>query len=266
VQKCFCTQIYSFQLIGLTPSSIVKIFRTISLEVLVGPSLANISLLRLLLLINCVSMSKLSGCLNSKIGFCIHLGFGPVFGVVRQVANYYVVRASMTFDGLEAFWDLGCSFLYLCLWILIRLHPKAAKTKKLSTSAVAKNSSNITKKQQQQTNSSSFLAASNDGYLLSCAASVIARCCLLVYPWVPLPELGRVVIFGLTLPSLIIWDLRAKITTTCQRFFRSRKLAIVTRPLSSYEPTCTMMTSLIGTCDELRPTFTQSRYVQQPSS
>jgi hypothetical protein len=90
----------------------------------------------------------------SKFGFFLHLGLGPAFGVVRQVSKLHLKGSESTFDGLEAFWDFGCSFLYVCLWILIILHPnavnsKANKSRAFKSYAAKKNSSSLARKKTQ---------------------------------------------------------------------------------------------------------------------
>ena len=59
------------------------VLQNIGLHVFIGPSLANLSLLRLLLLINIVSQAKMSNYLNSSLAFGLHLCLGPCFGLLR---------------------------------------------------------------------------------------------------------------------------------------------------------------------------------------
>ena len=59
------------------------VLQNIGLHVFIGPSLANLSLLRLLLLINIVSQAKMSTYLNSSLAFGLHLFLGPCFGLLR---------------------------------------------------------------------------------------------------------------------------------------------------------------------------------------
>ena len=58
----------------------------VGLHLLIGPSSANLSFLRLLLLINIVSLSKVSNYINSGLAFGLHLSFGPSFGLLRLTA------------------------------------------------------------------------------------------------------------------------------------------------------------------------------------
>ena len=118
----------------------VPILSEIGLHLFIGPSCANLSLLRLLLLINIVSLSKVSNYLSSGLSFGLHLSLGPCFGLLRWTTSVLTdsegqkghFLAAATFEGLETFWDLGCCLLYFCLWLLIKVHQIPKKKAKNS--------------------------------------------------------------------------------------------------------------------------------------
>ena len=76
------------------------VLQNIGLHVFIGPSLANLSLLRLLLLINIVSQAKMSTYLNSSLAFGLHLFLGPCFGLLRISTS----MLSQTHEAKYSFW------------------------------------------------------------------------------------------------------------------------------------------------------------------
>ena len=166
----------------------------VGLHVLLGPSLANISLLRLLLLLDIVSSSKLSHLFNSPWSL-IQLSLGPLWGLAKVYLclniPVYPTHLEKTLNGIEAFWDFGCCLLYLCLRIIIFLNSKILLKSHDSTKmgTIAKESC-----QRPQ-----WRLVSNDGYILSITASLACRGCILVLPRTYLPWI---------LPLVIILDMR----------------------------------------------------------
>ena len=97
-----------------------------------------------------------------------------------------------TLDGIEAFWDLGCCLLYLCLKILIFLNVKKSPKR-------GKVGMKIT---LQPPRRPLWRLVTNDGYLLSISASVASRGCLLIMP---------VKYMAWVLPILLILDLKTQL-------------------------------------------------------
>ncbi len=101
---------------------------------LIGPSLANLSFLRLIHLICIiVNTSTLRKYFSSCYALALHLSLGPAFGLLSCLIKRQA-QLTRTLEGLEAFWDFGCSLLYVCLRIQIQLLV-SRKVSKLKTTA-----------------------------------------------------------------------------------------------------------------------------------
>lgn len=233
-------------------NSLIDQIRKVGLFILLGPGLATLSFLRLLLLICIVSSSRSrrglpSNYLSSWYGTALHMGLGPLLGVIRicTLENWInQPQLKATWEGLEAFWDLGCCLIYLCLRIQIQLslsrkrpstadmisrpnEPlESASGAPQRSSGTHVNGSNSAEKTRKVINSNkdnqrnSWLLVANDGYLPSTASSVLCRCCILLYPWLEKkfwlhPQPTSAIIFGLIIPGILIVDLRAKMTKCC---------------------------------------------------
>ena len=203
----------------------------VGLHVLIGPSLANLSLLRLLLLINIVSASKLSSYFHSPWSL-IQLSLGPLLGLARLYFTNYNQRPqtldlNSTFDGLEAFWDFGCCLLYLCLKILVFL-----TSKKSTFRGRNDNGEKIEIQMKLQPQTPRWSLITNDGYLLTVSASLACRGCILV---VPLTSLAWI------MPIVLFLDLRAQLMQDVGQFYKAHQ----TSSLSSiYVTTASKTTSL----------------------
>ena len=165
---------------------------TIGLRVLLGPSLANISLLRLLLLLDIVSSSKLYPLFNSPWSL-IQLSFGPLWGLARlflSTLNQPSTHLDLTLDGIEAFGDFGCCLLYLSLKMTIVMNTETKR---------GHNNEKIDLKTALEEHRPRWRLVENDGYILSITASLACRGSLLVLPCVYLPWV---------LPLIIFFDLR----------------------------------------------------------
>ena len=164
----------------------------VGLHVLLGPSLANISLLRLLLLLDIVSSSKLSPLFNSPWSL-IQLSLGPLWGLAKLYLSLdypvYPTHLDKTLNGIEAFWDLGCCLLYLCLRIIIFLNSKILLKLHGSTEIGIMDSRIIKESWQRPL----WRLVANDGYILSVTASLACRGSIMVLPSIYVLTLGFII-------------------------------------------------------------------------
>ena len=191
--------------------------------------MANLSLLRLLLLLNIVSSSKLMSSFFDSPWSLIQLSLGPLWGLTRLFLTqkqllYDYPHLKKTLDGIEAFWDLGCCLLYLCLKILICLNAKNS----LFKSSTSKVDLRITLQPRRPM----WRLVSDDGYLLSISASLASRGCMLVLPSKYL---------ALVLPIILFLDLRTKLVQDFCCFVKNKN-----EDLSSIYVTRTSKTTSIS--------------------
>ena len=74
---------------------------------------------------NCTPCSQRrlpSSYLSSWLGTALHMSLAPLIGLVRfaTLENWNMPQLKTTWNGLEAFWDLGCCLIFLCLRIQIQ--------------------------------------------------------------------------------------------------------------------------------------------------
>ena len=159
----------------------------------------------------------------------IQLSLGPLWGLTRLFLTqkqllYDYPHLKKTLDGIEAFWDLGCCLLYLCLKILICLNAKNS----LFKSSTSKVDLRITLQPRRPM----WRLVSDDGYLLSISASLASRGCMLVLPSKYL---------ALVLPIILFLDLRTKLVQDFCCFVKNKN-----EDLSSIYVTRTSKTTSIS--------------------
>ena len=208
----------------------------VGLHVLLGPSLANISLLRLLLLLDIVSSSKLSPLFKSPWSL-FQLSLGPLWGLAKLYLSLdypvYPTHLDKTLNGIEAFWDLGCCLLYLCLRIIIFLNSKIL-LKLHGSTEIGTMCSRIVKESWQRP---LWRLVANDGYILSVTASLACRGSIMVLPSIYLPWV---------LSFVIILDMRTN-------FVRELSNNTKTKDTSS---TCVTRVATSRTTSSIFPNYT----------